>query len=361
LSAIAEAICDFESAFAIIFNFLIKFCLIGSCDLRVLKPPNASAQEEILIKHQFFSVFTRVSSAFDSTAFSFTFVAGSQKNRGRLRSRAFIVHSTMRSQTLICFLFYVFCVSAEASDSYMARVYTNTQVLPYRLLQPSPYNPEKKYPLVIFFHGAGERGTDNQKQLVHGTSLFSNEENRRRFPCFVFAPQCPEEQQWVDMPWTADSGVRPPQPSMPMHLALNGLESLLHEFSIDTNRIYVTGLSMGGFGTWDLITRFPGRFAAAAPICGGGDEHTVTPTVARVPLWTFHSADDNVVKVHRTRNMVEAMRAAGGSPKYFEYSGLGHGSWGKAYAEPEFLPWMFAQRLVQPDSYILKSQPPQSR
>jgi len=270
------------------------------------------------------------------------------------------VHSIIRIQPLIYFLLCSFSVSAEASDSYIARVYTNTQMLPYRLLQPSPYSPEKKYPLVIFFHCAGERGTDNQKQLVHGTSLFSNEDNRQRFPCFVFAPQCPEEQQWVDMPWTADSGVRPPHPSMPMQLALNGLESLLHEFSIDTNRIYVTGLSMGGFATWDLVTRFPGWFAAAAPICGGGDEHTVTPAVARVPLWTFHSADDNVVKVHRTRNMVEAIRSVGSSPKYFEYSGLGHGSWGKAYAEPEFLPWMFAQRLGQPDSYVLKTQPPQA-
>ena len=258
-------------------------------------------------------------------------------------------------------LMFGVCASALASDSYVERTYTNIQTLPYRLLQPSAYTPQQKYPLVIFLHGAGERGTDNQKQLIHGTGLFTNEKNRKEFPCFVFVPQCPEEQQWVDMPWAADSGVRPPQPSMAMQLMLNALEKLLKEYSIDTNRLYVTGLSMGGFGTWDLITRFPGRFAAAAPVCGGGDEQTITAAVGRVPIWAFHSADDNVVKVHRSRKMVEAIRAVGGSPKYFEYSGLGHFSWGKAYAEPELLPWMFAQRLGELDSYTVKTSLPQSR
>jgi predicted peptidase len=252
----------------------------------------------------------------------------------------------------------LFCMllagSASAAESYIARVYTNGGTLPYRLLIPKE-NREQKYPLVVFFHGSGERGIDNQKQLVHGTSLFTQAGNREKFPCFVFAPQCPDNQQWVDMPWGADSGVRPSQPSAAMLLAIGAIDDLIGEFSIDTNRLYVTGLSMGGFGTWDLITRFPERFAAAAPICGGGDEQTVTPTVARVPLWAFHSDDDTVVKVKRTRNMVQAMRAAGGNPRYLEYSGLGHFSWGKAYAEPEFLAWMFAQRLKQIDRYTLKT------
>jgi predicted peptidase len=248
----------------------------------------------------------------------------------------------------------------RAGDEYIARVYTNgARALPYRLLAPKD-SDHRKYPLVIFFHGSGERGFDNHKQLVHGTSLFTQAKNRDTFPCFVFAPQCPDSQQWVDMPWGADSGVRPPQPGSAMQLAIEAIDALIREFGIDTNRIYVTGLSMGGFGAWDLITRFPERFAAAAPICGGGDEKTVTAAVARVPLWAFHSDDDTVVKVHRSRKMVQAMRAGGGNPIYFEYSRLGHFSWGKAYAEPEFLPWMFAQNLGRIDPYLLKTKPPQN-
>jgi predicted peptidase len=115
---------------------------------------------------------------------------------------------------------------------------------------------------------------------------------------------------------------------------------------------------MGGFGAWDLITRFPERFEVTAPVCGGGDEPVAT-RATQVPVWAFHSDDDGVVKVSRTRNMIATLRAAGGQPKYFEYWGLGHNCWDKAYAEPEFLPWMFAQRLGQPDTYVLKSKPPE--
>jgi lysophospholipase L1-like esterase/poly(3-hydroxybutyrate) depolymerase len=250
--------------------------------------------------------------------------------------------------------------AAGAAD-FIPRVYTNAagQTLPYRLLEPRDYDAAKRYPLVLFFHGAGERGTNNQAQLVHGTRLFTKPENRARFAAFVVAPQCPENQQWVDMPWGADSGVRPENPSVAMALAIEILDATVKEFSVDTNRLYVTGLSMGGYGTWDCLTRFPERFAAAVPVCGGGDEKTVSPTVARVSVWTFHSDDDGTVKVKRTRNMVAAMRAAGGAPKYFEYWGLGHASWDRAYSEPELLPWMFAQRLGLPDTYTLTNKPPE--
>jgi lysophospholipase L1-like esterase len=144
-----------------------------------------------------------------------------------------------------------------------------------------------------------------------------------------------------------------------MQLALEALDTVCKEFSVDSTRLYVTGLSMGGYATWDCVTRFPNRFAAGAPICGGGDEKTVTAAAAKVPVWAFHSDDDAVVKVIRTRNMIKAMRAAGGQPKYFEYFGLNHASWNKAYGEPEFLPWMFAQRLGQPDTYTLKTPSPE--
>ena len=143
-----------------------------------------------------------------------------------------------------------------------------------------------------------------------------------------------------------------------MQLVLDLLDTLPKTTPVDPDRVYVTGLSMGGYGTWDLITRFPQRFAAGVPVCGGGDE-TVAAHAAKVPVWAFHSDDDTVVKVSRTRNMLAAIRAAGGQPKYFEYFGLGHGSWGRAYSEPELLPWMFAQRRGQPDTFKLQTRPPE--
>ena len=233
-------------------------------------------------------------------------------------------------------------------------------VLPYRLLvppsSPDAQKPDTRFPLLLFLHGAGERGTNNTAQLVHGTKLYLDAANRAKFPCYVIAPQCPEGKQWANMPWSTPKGTQPAEPSEPMKAVLELLDASMATMKIDPQRIYVTGLSMGGYGTWDLITRFPDRFAAAAPICGGGDE-TVAPRAVKSPIWAFHSDDDSVVPVSRTRNMVAALRAAGGTPKYFEYWGLGHNSWGKAYSEPEFLPWMFAQTLGNPDTFTLHSKP----
>jgi predicted peptidase len=246
------------------------------------------------------------------------------------------------------------------ADDFQARIYTNStgDTLPYRLLVPKNYDASKQYPLVLFLHGAGSRGTDNQAQLKNGAWRFDTPEDREQFPCFVIVPQCPKNEQWVDMPWNADSGKRPEKPSHSMRLALEIFDNTLKEFPVDTNRLYVAGISMGGFGAWDCITRFPGRFAACFATCGGGDESTITPEVAKTPVWTFHSTDDRTVKVKRTRNMVAAMEQAGGHPHYFEYNDKGHDVWTTAYSEPEALSWMFAQRRGQPDTYQLKAKPP---
>jgi predicted peptidase len=258
-------------------------------------------------------------------------------------------HRNSTTRALACVL-SIFCILAAATTkgaAFAEHTFTNSAglTMPYRLLEPEQRDGAlRRYPLVLFFHGAGERGTDNKKQLIHGTRIFLAPENLKAFPCYVLAPQCPEQQQWVDMPWGTESGDRPEQPSGAMQLALAILDSLLKEKAIDPSRIYVTGLSMGGYATWDCITRFPERFAAAVPVCGGGDEKTVTPAVAKVSVWAFHSDDDTTVKVIRTRKMIEAMRQAGGQPKYTEYTGLGHNSWDKAYGEPELLPWMFKQQ-----------------
>ena len=235
------------------------------------------------------------------------------------------------------------------ADGYQPRTFTDgAKSLPYELLVPPGYDKTKKYPVIVFFHGAGERGTDNVVQLKFApTDVFKTDDFQKAHPCFIIAPQCPPDDKWVEMDWSLMSGVRPPQPSPPMQLALKILDAVEGEFSIDHDRVYVAGLSMGGFATWDLVTRFPARFAAGVPCCGGGDENTVTAEVAKVPVWAFHSADDNVVHVERTRNMIAAMKKMGGLPKYTEYNGLGHGSWGKAFSEPGLYDWLFAQNLTQ--------------
>jgi predicted peptidase len=231
---------------------------------------------------------------------------------------------------------------------FEARIYTapDGKTLPYRLLLPATYDKTQKYPLILFFHGAGERGNDNISQLQWVAADMAKSDFETKYPCFVIAPQCPNNQQWVDMPWDKPSGVRPVNPSASMQMALKILDGILNEFSIDKNRVYVVGISMGGYATWDCITRFPQRFAAAIPVCGGGDENTVTPAVAKVPIWAFNSSDDNVVPPLRTLNMVGAMIKAGGHPRYKLYSDVGHPSWFRAFSEPDLYPWLFAQHLT---------------
>lgn len=215
--------------------------------------------------------------------------------------------------------------------------------LPYRLLAPMNYNPKEKYPLVVFLHGAGERGDDNEKQLVHGVPEFLKPEDRKDCPCFLIAPQCPEGKKWVEVDWSADTHMQPKEPSEPMGMTLGLIDQMQKDYSIDPKRIYVTGLSMGGYGTWDIIARKPGLFAAAVPICGGADE-TTAPKIAKVPIWAFHGAKDQAVKVSRTRNMIAALKKAGGDPKYTEYPEEGHASWVPAYKDAEMMKWLFTQK-----------------
>jgi predicted peptidase len=200
--------------------------------------------------------------------------------------------------------------------------------LPYRLLKPEGYDPKQKYPLVVFLHGAGERGNDNEAQLKHGVVNFAGAENRKKYPCFLIAPQCPEDKFWR---------------GGPLQLVLDLIGAVRKEFSIDEKRIYLTGLSMGGYGTWDLLAQKPELFAAGVPICGGGDE-TEAATLAKIPIWAFHGDKDMAVKVERSRTMIEAIKKAGGKPKYTEYPGVGHDSWTVTYKDPEMLKWLFAQK-----------------
>jgi poly(3-hydroxybutyrate) depolymerase len=396
-------------------------------------------------------------------------------------------------------------------QQFQARTYTDAQgrFIPYRLFVPADYNAQKKYPLVLFLHGAGQRGINNTQQ-VSDALVWAKPENQAKHSCLVLAPQCPDflnvfevvkgqspsgiadfatykgggtgvldtgswkpfsipvgkyvhgpqkylvfvgarsrkqpgyevafrnlrvngkpvdfpknaalssynnpanietvaasriepggstvvlntgegnvtsvkldcpvdlgpesvltfefkattpggthligfdtdnqmqDSRWVNVNWGDGTPHQmPAQPSEPLGLVIGLLDALQKEFSIDADRLYVTGLSMGGFGTWDLISRFPNKFAAAVPICGGAD-NSQAPKLTHLPIWAFHGSSDGIVRTVRTRSMIAALEKAGGHPKYTEYPGVGHGCWGQAYAEPELPDWLFAQKRGVP-------------
>lgn len=242
----------------------------------------------------------------------------------------------------------IMTANAVAQEGYESRRFRPDPAGPalnYLWLMPAGFNPSgtEKYPLVVFLHGAGERGDGDDKPLVHCVKRFLEPEIRAKYPCFVLVPQCPNEKRWVEVDWGADRHDYNPEPSVTVGLVSQLLDSLPPLLRIDQQRIYLAGLSMGGFGTWDMATRNPERFAAIVPICGGGDE-AQAKRLAPLPIWAFHGAKDVVVKPERSRRMIAAIREAGGQPKYTEYPDVDHNSWTPAFADPELFPWLFAQR-----------------
>ena len=223
-------------------------------------------------------------------------------------------------------------LGAVTVNDFVPLWYTNALgVLPYRLFIPTNYNAALSYPLVLFLHGSGERGSDNQSQFNNnGFLVFASETNQLKYPSFMVAPQCPSNDYWEDRAM----GVQ----------VLGMMNSLMAEFSIDTNRLYITGLSMGGYGTWYYIAWYPNMYAAAIPMSGGGDP-TLAPLMIQTPIWNFHAANDGTVPVSESRTMIEAVRQAGGKPIYTEYAIGGHGIWTMAYDTPILMDWVYAQSL----------------
>jgi predicted peptidase len=236
--------------------------------------------------------------------------------------------------------------------SFLARTFTDSRgyVLPYRMLMPSmrpalvdpvirQAHPQQ-VPLVLALHGAGERGDDNSAQLRNGVAeLLGSDEAAARFPCFYVVPQCAKDDQWVKV--HGERHVLPEKLSKPLSAVMELVDELLSHHPIDPQRIYLIGLSMGGFGVWDLLSRWPARFAAAVSICGGANENAVVAARA-VPVWVFHGDRDQVVRVERSRRTVDVLRKAGSTAHYTEYPNVAHDSWVKAFAEPDLLPWLFS-------------------
>lgn len=214
--------------------------------------------------------------------------------------------------------------------------------MPYRLFVPTGFDEHARWPLVLYLHGAGERGDDNWLHLRSYAAGWTAPEVQAEYPCFVLLPQCPLDQQWVNTPFESGSCASSEVPmSRPLTIAKALLEEVLATYPVTAERVYIMGASMGGYGTWDFITRFPRTFAAAVPICGAGDP-TQAERLTNLPIWAFHGALDDAVPTAGSRDMVHAIRALGGKKIcYTEYPNVHHESFQMAWQEPDLLPWLF--------------------
>jgi predicted peptidase len=236
---------------------------------------------------------------------------------------------------------------AHAADGHFAERSLSLHGTTYRYQVFIPAQPGPHPAVVLFLHGSGERGSDNQKQLAQGLPPWLKQ--HPEFPAVVVAPQAPDGTEWTDEEDT--------------QLAMAALEASVKEFDGDRKRLYLTGLSMGGYGSWQLAVKYPDVFAAAAIICGGiaplpdpegrrlfvhGVPQDADPFewvargIGKLPVWIFHGGDDDVVPTYESRKMNAALVKRGAQVKYTEFPGVGHGSWERAYATPDLWTWMFA-------------------
>ena len=228
------------------------------------------------------------------------------------------------------------------------------EVYKYQVFVPDNWSPKQKWPVILFLHGAGERADDGMQQTDVGIGT-EIRVDRTRIPAIVVMPQCRKNLWWI-------------QPPM-QDLAIATLEAATKEFHGDTQRTYITGISMGGYGTWRLAEKYPGRFAALVVICGGlrpppatlkahpelvkltpGDNlksySDAAAKIGKVPVWVFHGSDDEIVPVTESQRMQSAMKQIGAEVHYTEYPGVKHVSWYKAYDDPKLFPWLLSKTLA---------------
>jgi len=245
----------------------------------------------------------------------------------------------MKNSFLVFFLFFTGQLVYSQGD-YQARIWitSHNDTLYYRELLPENYTPQKKYPLVLFLHGAGEKGSDNSAQLIHGSKMFTNPVHREKYPAIVLFPQCSKNSWWDYEKRSDGRGAR-------LWAVKELLDSYLVKETVDTDRIYIMGLSMGGFGTFDLVCRFPDIFAAAIPICGGiFPIERLKATAGKVKIRIYHGDNDDVVPVENSRKAYRALKEYGADVEYFEFVGCNHVSWTPAFNQPDFLAWLFEQK-----------------
>lgn len=233
----------------------------------------------------------------------------------------------------------------KLNDIFMRDKYRNADtMLPYRLYVPSNYSPEKQYPLLVVLHGAGHRGIDNDKHLLFIDKVL-NMDNIGADEAIIIFPQCAPSNKWVDTDWAAGSYKLDQVPESNELRALMELIGQLREkYSVDSNRIYACGYSMGGYGTWNLLMLHPDVFCAGIAMCGAGDP-TKASTLVDMPVWAIHGVKDPTVPVAGSREMVNAIKAAGGTKvHYTELPNNEHDVWTYTYSNQEIFSWLFSQK-----------------
>jgi Predicted peptidase len=260
-------------------------------------------------------------------------------------------------KALVKTLTVLFCLSlsvpAYSGDklSFLKKRFTTNSgyELNYRVLYPANYEPGKQYPLILFLHGSGERGNDNEAQLVHGGDLLASNENRTNYPAIVIVPQCPAESSWVDYKRPRAEGEKrffyPANTiSKPLGAVKDLIDSYISKGIVDKNNMHIAGLSMGGMGTFDFVFRYPNLFVTATPICGGANIQRAEQFRGKTIFRIFHGQDDSTVDPQYSRDVYAALQKAGAKVSYKEYPGVKHNSWDNAFAEPDFISWMLSQK-----------------
>lgn len=255
-----------------------------------------------------------------------------------------------KSLLLFCLVFVAAAIQAQDLSLYQKKYFIHkNDTLPYRLLLPLNYDATKKYPLILFLHGSGERGRDNESQLAHGADLFLKDSVRQKFPAIVLFPQCPGESFWSnvkrDVTKTGEDRhvfQTGGEPTTAMDLLQQLLKQIIQNYPVQKKQIYVGGLSIGGMGTFEIVWRNPKLFAAAFPIRGGADVGSATK-FNKVHWWIFHGAKDDVVMPQFSQRIVKALEQIDADVKFTLYPEANHNSWDNAFAEPTLLSWLFVQ------------------
>ena len=248
-------------------------------------------------------------------------------------------------------MFSSVCVCAQDMSTYQKKwLVQGADTLPYRVLLPEHYDPKINYPVIFFLHGAGERGDDNETQLQHGSKLFLRSDIRKDYPAIVVFPQCSPGEYWSNVVRTFDSSrkvnytfLEAGNPTTAMELLQTLVKFILIEYPVKKDQVYVGGLSMGGMGTFELVRRSPGIFAAAFPICGGANVSTANQ-MKKVSWWIFHGKKDDIVSPIFSEKIAAALKKQQADVKFTLYPGANHNSWDPAFEEPGLLLWLFAQR-----------------
>ncbi len=243
-------------------------------------------------------------------------------------------------------------LSLFAQDGFAKKSFVSSEdvTLNYRELTPENAKPNKKYPLVLFLHGAGERGSDNELQLTHGANMFLNPTNLENFPCYALFPQCPKDEYWfvkfrkekLNKEGVSDI----PTKTTPIFNSVKELlDSYINRDDVDKDRIYIVGLSMGAMATYDMVTRYPDIFAAAIPICGAVNVAKISTSkgIDKVKFRIFHGDKDSVVPTEGSRSAYRELKKCGVDVEYREYPGCDHNSWNPAFNEKDFMSWLFKQ------------------